>query len=171
MTLRQFYPCQQLSGYISKYWIVESGSGMQNLLLPDTAVAMAFRLKGRTGLVIEKDVNPLSFSTVSGLRNTPRKVSYDRNSEMLIVLFKATGISSFLPVAPHETFGETVDLRELVGQDAISRVEDLLLSTTDDHLRITLIDKFLLSLVKPKSDRMVLAAVRQIVDTKGAVRI
>src|SRR5688500_17828470 len=117
MTVRQFSPCQQLSSYISRYLIVGSVSGMQNLLLPDAAVAMAFRLKGRTGLVMEEGLIPLSFSTVSGLRHTPRKVSYERNSEMLIVLFKTIGISSFLPIALHETFGVTLDLKELVNED------------------------------------------------------
>ena len=81
-----FQPVTLLKPFIKTFMIVESGDGLQNNVLPDTTMTMAFRLRG----AITHDANsnaifPSSF--VSGIRRSSLTVSYARDTLNVLVIF------------------------------------------------------------------------------------
>jgi AraC-like DNA-binding protein len=171
MLVNTFTPSATLSPFVERYVIVESALERVNRLLPDTSIAMAFRLRGHTEYINKNSSTPLPSSVVSGLRKTPRLVSYSPGSATLIVLFKTSGASAFFRQPLHTLFEENVALKEVINYSSVQRAEDELAVCSDHCHRIKVIEQFLLSQLHLISDPLIANALSRINAATGNLRI
>ncbi|MGS2764757.1 helix-turn-helix domain-containing protein [Sinomicrobium sp. M5D2P9] len=172
MKIHTCHPGKQLSQFVKSYLIIKSEDGMENLLLPDTSIIMAFRIRGQIAYGTGGEITPLPFSVITGLRKSPRQVSYAPGSATIIVKFRETGASAFLPLPVHELFGQTVSLNNFITREETDRVENQLGETENHSQQIAVIEHFLLSLLHPPGNDVVIAkAIEKIEYSKGLLPI
>lgn len=172
MKLQTFHPCKLLRPFVKAYIIIESGDGMENKLLPDTSVVMAFRFRGRVSHTLGNVKSDLPFSVISGLRRSPRQVSYTPNAATFLVKFHEGGVPVFLRLPAHELFGQTVSLDHFVPRAQLDSTEDLLSEAVDHRQRVAIVERLLLSLFRPvQPDLLIATAIKQIVHTRGTLPV
>jgi AraC-like DNA-binding protein len=170
MLATTFFPSNALSPFVEKYIIVESETERINRLLPDTSIAMAFRLRGKTEFIVGGSTATIPSAVISGLRKTPRLVKYSPKSSTLIVLFKISGSSALYKLPLQALFEESVALEEVIDGSSVRYVEDRLATCLDHKQRISVIENFLLSL-HHSQDLTIANALRRIKDANGNIRI
>jgi AraC-like DNA-binding protein len=145
--------------------IIESDNGMENKILPDTSLVMAFRLRGR----ISDAGNTLASAVITGLRKAPRFIHYSKDAATLLVVFTEGGAAAFFPLPLHKLFGSTVSLDNLMDT---REIEDKLMHAFDNEERISIISRFLSVMLKGShTDTLILSAIQQIKQAKGDIRI
>lgn len=164
MRIERYLPADYLKPYVQSFMIIESTNGMVNTILPDTSVVMAFRYKG----IIEDNGHSLPVSTITGLRNSPRFISYQKNTAALLVVFTAGGAAAFFKLPMHELFKSSLSLDQLAD---CREVEDRLAEAVTTRERIQIVERFLLSIMQEQQDCLVLHAIGLIRQAKGDVRI
>jgi len=165
MKITRYIPVKALQPFIKTFMIIESDQGMENKILPDTSLVMAFRLRGK----ITDSAETLSASSITGLRNAPRLISYSKGAATLLVTFTEGGAAAFFPLPLHELFGNSIPLDNFM---PTYEIEDQLMSAGGNEARISIIQHFLLSRLKfPHSDALILSAIQQIKNTNGGLRI
>lgn len=183
MKIEDYKPGEQLKPFVKAYKIIESNShemhvsspgpqGITNRVVPNTSVAIAFRLKGQISYISDKNKIALPSVTISGLRKTVRLIHYEQNSEALIVQFKEQGISAFFNQPLHELFEQSVSLDYFIRPSEVSLIEERLAEIKDNRSRIALIEQFLISKLNyndPSS--LVSEAIAKINFAKGNIRI
>lgn len=172
MSMQDITPCPALQPFISGYKIIEANTELVNRILPTTSVAMAFSLQGRNAYVNATETWTLPGITISGVRNSPRFISYTAKARTLIVLFKEGGASGFFGEPIHHLFSESVGLDELVKPSDVETVRDQLWDAPNEYDRIAIVERFLLGLMNGGgTDKLIDAAVMQIHQVNGFVRI
>lgn len=171
MLVTIFTPSNTLSAFIEKYIIIESETERINRLLPDTSIAMAFRLRGRTEYIHNHSSVTIPGSVITGLRKTPRLVKYSPKSATLIVLFKASGAIAFFKESLHALFEASVPLDTFINRSAVQLVEDQLAACADHKQRIDIIDRFLNSRLHYFQDPLVINALSRICKANGNLRM
>lgn len=172
MKMHTYPPGEHLRSFVKSYLIIESKDGMENNLLPDTSLVMAFRIRGKVTHGTEEETSPLPFSVITGLRRSPRQVCYAPGSATLIVKFSETGASAFLPLPVHELFGQTVPLDNFISKKEIDHVENRLGEAENRVQQITVVEHFLLSLFHPPDHDIVIArTIEKIEFNKGLLPI
>jgi AraC-like DNA-binding protein len=166
-------PSIRLKPFVKHYVFVSTGSDMQlNTLLPDTSVALAFRVRGTTSYVEERQKTLLPASVLTGLRTSPRRVHYESHSATLIVVFHPLTAGYFFCFPIHEIFNLSVSLADVIRRDVVSAAEDRLSCATSLQEMTAVLEEFLLSqLQHSKDDALVSNAVSQIVKTSGQARM
>jgi len=165
-------PTGLLRPFIRTYLIIESKEELVNRVLPDTSLAIAFKIKGQVNYITSNTSNGLPSSVISGLRKSVRLINYLKDTATIIVLFKETGAAAFFKEPLHELFEESVSLNNFIRQQKILRIEEQLAETQNNHQRIAIIEQFLLSkLYDRKPDRLISAAVHKIYAAKGIIKI
>jgi methylphosphotriester-DNA--protein-cysteine methyltransferase len=172
MHMQQYLPASTLQPFVKSFMIIESEQGMSNNLLPDTSIIMAFRLKGKVVQAGEGMDNELPLSVISGLRKTSRTVRYATDTATLLVLFKEGGAAAFFQEPMHELFESTVSLDSLVLRSKLEAVEEQLAEAANNRACIEIVEQFLLSALHyRRPDLLILDAIQQIKQTKGAIKI
>ncbi len=152
--------------------IIESALGMENVILPDTAVVIAFRLKGIVLDKAQEGDNRLPNLVFSGLRKQPRIINYAHNTATLLVNFKEGGASPFFNIPLHHFFGQNIALEDFIPQQELAEFSETLDDAQTDAKRIVLVEKFLLNRMHDrKVDRLVIHAVQKIKLEKGNIKI
>jgi AraC-like DNA-binding protein len=165
MKITRYIPVKTLQPFIKTFMIIESDHGMENKILPDTSMVMAFRLRGK----ITDAAEALSASSITGLRNAPRLIGYSKDAATLLVVFTEGGAAAFFPLSLHELFGSSISLDNFMNT---REIEDQLMSAGNNEERISIIQYFLLSRLKfPHSDALILNAIQQIKNANGDLRI
>ena len=166
-----FQPVTLLKPFIKTFMIVESGDGLQNNVLPDTTMTMAFRLRG----AITHDANsnaifPSSF--VSGIRRSSLTVTYARDTLNVLVIFHEGAASAFFNTPLHEFAGIPLALNNLVQASMVRDVEEQLYECATHAERITLIENWLIArLSNYTPDQLVQHAIQKIKSAAGDIRI
>ncbi len=152
--------------------IVESHDEVVNRVLPNTALVMAFRFKGRVNQVEDDIKMSLPASMLSGLRKSGRLINYSKDAGNVLVQFKEAGANSFIKEPLHEFFGESISLDQLTGYHDVSEIEDQLAEAKDNKTRIALIEDYLIAkLYNGKPDPLILKALERIQLSKGNIRM
>ena len=172
MNIDLHLPTELLKPFIKAYRIIESQDCLVNRVLPDTSVAIAFRYKGQVNYMSSDNVRELPVSAISCLRKSVRLIRYSENTATIIVLFKEAGATFFLKEPIHELFEETVSLDNFVRRQKILGIEEHLVEADNNHKRIAIIEKFLLSLLhNQKADELIFTALQRIRLSKGSLKI
>ncbi len=99
-------------------------------------------------------------------------VRYAKDSGNVLVLFKETGAAAFFRESLHNLFEESIALDQLIKASHIAAVEEQLAAAADHRKRIGIVDRFLLSRLRPQTtDTLVAAALQQIHASGGRLRI
>jgi len=172
MNVETYIPSPILSPYIRRYRIIESSEERVNRILPDTSFTLALLFRGQVNYIKGGPPEQLPFPVISGLQKTARLINYVNHSATVIIQFKETGPAAFFKLPLHELFEQSVSLGHFIPQTKISVIEEQLAEAQNNRQRITLVERFLLSLLAPgPSDAMVEAAVRSIYAAKGFLKV
>jgi len=169
---QEYMPGYQLRPFIKSYMIIESITGMENAILPDTSIVIAFRLKG---IVLDKaqagDPN-LPNLVFSGLRKQPRIINYAPDSSTFLVNFREGGASAFFDIPLHILFGQNIALDNFIPQSELMEIAEKLNSVGSSAERTGIVDQFFLGrLNESKMDRLVAKAVQMIKQECGNIRV
>lgn len=172
MKIEKFLPVGILKPFIKTFMIIESENGMQNRILPDTSIVMAFRYKGSISYTEHSVKNGLPVSVITGLRKSARLVNYSKEAATLLVLFNEGGAAALFNEPLHELFEKTESLDSFIRRRKLSEIEERLAEAKNNLQRISTIEGFLVSeLKKNKSDLLILGAMQKIKSAAGDVRI
>ena len=172
MIFNEYIPTELLRPFIKAYRIIESKNELTNRVLPNTSLAIAFRFKGQNGYIIDDKRYNLPTSTFSGLRKSVRLINYSQNTSAIIVLFKETGATAFFREPLYELFEESVSLNNFIASQKILMIEEQLSEVENHYQRITVVEKFLLSILRyPQSDKLISASIAKIQSAKGNIRM
>jgi AraC-like DNA-binding protein len=169
MHIENYIPVAILQPFIKSFMIIESEYAVQNEILPDTAVVMAFRLRGT---VVENNQVILPAAALGGLRKTYRSLSYAGNTANLLIVFREDGAAAFFKEPLHELFGASVSLDNFIRRQQLDDITEQLAAAPDNQACINIIQRFLLVTWKQaKPDLLVQEAVRNIRQAGGNLRI
>ncbi|ACU63211.1 helix-turn-helix transcriptional regulator [Chitinophaga pinensis] len=169
MHIEQYKPVAVLQPFIRSIMIIESEYALQNEVLPDTSLVMAFRLKGN---VAASDYGTLPSAVIAGLRKTSRTLLYAGNTANLLVVFREDGAAAFFKASLHELFGASAALDNFIDQQILRDISEQLAEASDYAAAVHKIQEFLLTLWKHAvPDLLVHTAIRQIRQANGNVRI
>lgn len=173
MHSKHYIPSPILAPFIKGYTVIDSGGEqLANRILPGTAVAMAFRLKGQTAYINNAAATGLPAMAFSGLRKSVRLIGYAPGTVTLVVLFKETGIPAFFKHPLHELFEESISLDHFFPRASISMLEDQLAGISDNEAAVTIVEQFLLAALQTyKPDALVSEAIRRIQLSNGMGKI
>jgi AraC-like DNA-binding protein len=172
MTIEDFIPTEILRPFIKTYKIIESQEALENRVLPNTSLAMAFRCRGLNSYSTATGKNNLPNITLSGLRKSVRLINYSKNTSTLIVLFKECGASAFLKEPLHELFEKSISLDSIIHSSELMMIEELLGEAQNNLQRVAIVEQFLLKKINClKLDKLVSEAVTKIHCAKGFIKI
>lgn len=169
MHIEQYIPVPALRSFIRSFMIIESEHAVQNQILPDTALVMAFRLRGT---VVEKDKGVLPAAVLGGLRKTSRSLTYTGNTANLLIVFREDGAAAFFKAPMHELFGDSAPLDNFIRRQQLADITEELAAADSNEICIDLIQRFLLKhVIQTKPDLLVQEAINSIRRAGGNVRI
>ncbi|MBS1564214.1 MAG: AraC family transcriptional regulator [Bacteroidetes bacterium] len=172
MTVDKHIPDPALRPFVKSLLIIESGEGMENRILPDTALVMAFRCNG---VVHHRNASAdllLPSSLITGIRQSYRIVGYGPGTTMLLVTFTETGAASFFLQPLHELEDCSLPLELLLPRQELSEVEERLAEAETNAQRFAVLEAFLRSrLQEDKEDPIVRQAIQSIRTAKGDIRV
>jgi AraC-like DNA-binding protein len=115
---------------------------------------------------------PLSISGISGLADRPRIFRNAPDIGTVLVFFKEAGATPFFRQPLHELFRESVSLDNFMHRSELLCLEEQLAEASSDAQRISAVEKFLVSsMTDATPDKLVLAALSLIHESKGNIRI
>jgi AraC-like DNA-binding protein len=168
MRIQRFQPVDILQPFIKTFMIIESEEGLQNNILPDTTLTMAFKLRGTiTHRSQGSDNFPSSF--IAGIRRSALSVNYAKDTLNLLVIFREGAASAFFDTPLHEFAGMPLALNDIVRTRI---VEEQLYEAATHKERISIIENWLISRLKYFTpDALVQHAMQKIRASSGELRI
>lgn len=167
--MKLFFPNKVLQPFIKRYMIIESEYGMNNTILPDTSIVMAFRYKGQVSYSEAGVENSFPFSVISGIRNSARIIHYSQQAATLLIVFEEGGAAAFFKMPLHELSGLSIALDDLAPHQYI---EEKLAEAKTHQERIAIVEQFLLSQLQIQTnDALIANAIQQIYSSKGDIKI
>lgn len=173
MTIEDYIPTERLRPFVKAYRIIESQEELQNRVLPNTSLALSFRIKGKNAFTSETGTFSLPNITFTGLRKSVRLINYTQNTSTLIVLFREGGASAFFKEPLYELFEKSISLDNIIQPTELEMVEDFLINEAQKNLeRVSFVERFLLErLDDSKTDKLITEAIKKIHLTNGDIRI
>lgn len=172
MNIRTYLPSAALRPFVRALLIVESPAAASNCVLPDTALVLAFRLRGCVALGDEDTRRVVPAAVITGLKPASQTLHYTAASATLLVLLQPGGGAAFFRAPLHELFGVSEPLDSLLPGKALRELEDQLTEAPGPAQQVALVERFLLArLQAPKTPPLVGRAVQLIAAHHGAVRI
>ena len=172
LQVEHYPPSGPLKPYIKTFLIIASGRGTDNRLLPDTSIVLAFRLKGNITDKSQGEVQDLPASVITGLRKSPRFLSYAEGTACLLVIFKEGGAAAIFKEPLHEFFSKSLSLNEIVPASQLDLVEEQLAEANDNKQRVAIVERFLFSrLDERRADLMIAHAIQKIKSASGNIKV
>jgi AraC-like DNA-binding protein len=167
-----FIPSDALKPFISRYLIIESDEELVNRVLPDTALVMVMRYKGKVLSIHGNEKKELPTYGISGLRKSGRLFNYIKGTGVVLVHFKETCAVSFFKEPLHELYDESVSLDQLINKERLAIAEDESHQANNHVERIQVVERFLSSVLTYKEpDALVLEAMRRIRQSNGSCKM
>jgi AraC-like DNA-binding protein len=171
MKVTDYPPSPLLREYVLAYKVIESDDSVVNPLLPDTTLALAFRLQGNVNYKDGHGALPVAPISLSGLRNNVREVQYERTTTTLVALLSPLGASQVFREPLNQFYNLIVNAGDL-SSISFNQLQDQLLSAVTMQRRIAVIDRFLIDRVKDlRFDPIIIHAVKRLSESHGLVRI
>lgn len=174
MNIERYPPSEVLQPFIRRFMIIESTEGTSNRILPDTSLVMAFRLKGSLSVQAEDKgfADTLPRSVITGLRNSPRLITYSEKSASLLVIFREGGAAAFFNEPVHKLFGLQLSADNLISSRLLSDINEQLDEARNNRQRLAVVERFLLSqLEEPQSYPLIDHAIQEINSASGNILI
>jgi len=146
MKVTDYHSSPALRDFVLGYKLIESQDGIVNQLLPDTSLAIAFRLQGHVSQISNGKMNPLPLASVSGLRNSMREIQYEKHTRTLVALLSPIGASQLLAEPLHHLYNQTVALDD-VSTTNTAPLLDKLMSAPAVNEQVAFVDHHLETMV------------------------
>jgi AraC-like DNA-binding protein len=171
MRTQRYQPIEILKPFIKTFMIIESEEGLQNNILPDTTLTMAFKLRG-TITHQAQTANHFPSSFIAGIRKSALIVNYSKDTLNLLVIFHEGGAAAFFDTPLNEFAGMPLPLNNLVRNTIVCDIEEQLCEASTNKERITIIENWLIARLKYYTpDALVLHAMEKIRSASGDLRI
>jgi AraC-like DNA-binding protein len=165
-------PSAPLRPYISSFIIDEKMDEGSYKIFPGTALVVGFQYKGRLSVISDNLTAALTTAGITGLSDTYKIFKNSDNIGSILVHFSETGARAFFDTPAHELFKGSYSLEEIIDKGCVREMEEKLGEASDDGQRISIVERFFLSLLKNREqDKIVLEAVRLIKNTRGNIRM
>jgi AraC-like DNA-binding protein len=172
VTVERYIPIDRLKSYVKNFIIIESETGTNNHIIPDTSIVMAFRFKGSVTITEQGRQHIVPDSALTGLRNAPRTIRYAPNSATLLVTFNESAAASFFREPLNELFGTTQSLDNFIKREKLRDIHEQLSEAKNNLERITIVEKFLIAQLKiTEENLLILHAIQKIKASGGRLRI
>jgi len=173
MKYSKFLPSAVLQPYIREFLILESDMYFDSRTIPDTALVMTFRYKGKVWKREGEKEESLPATGISGLRKSVRLFQYERQTANLLVVFKEGGMNAFTRVPAHELFELNISSDNLFPPSQLDGLLEQLAGAATDEDRIGVAETFLLTKLRARNrpDPLISNALTSIRRQSGIVRI
>lgn len=173
MTIETYIPTSTLRPYVKEFHVIESHSTpLENRVLPGTGIALAFRFGGDVFGGEEGQQTIVPGASLAGLRQSARLINYRPYAGTLVAVLQAGMAPVFLREPLYEAKGLTLDLDNFFTPSEIAKVQDQLFEVDHHHVRIAIVERFLLAKLRPQAaDPMVIHAVAAIHRAGGRLPI
>lgn len=170
--IESYLPSDGLKPFVKTFLFIESTCATVNKLLPDTSIVLAFRLGGSITDMSLGDSRRLPASVITGLRRSPRFLSYADKTACLLVIFKEGGAATIFNEPLHELFSKSLPLEELIPRSQLQLIEEQLNEADDNTARISVIERFLISRFNNRQpDQLINHAIQKIKLAKGNLKV
>lgn len=162
-------PSPVLRPYIKAFHVIEGhGVPLENRILPNTTLALAFRFGGRVINGLLREDTEIPAASLAGLWQSARLIQYLPHSGTVVALLKAGTAPAFFRNPLYETKGLTLGLDEFFAASEMAYIQNQLSEARDHYTRVAVVEKFLLTKLTPqKPDPVALHAVAAIRRAKG----
>jgi AraC-like DNA-binding protein len=165
-------PGERLAPFVGAFRLVATSEEATRLLIPEPGLVLAFRYGGSASLVEGSTARPVASAAITGIVGAARRMRTSAGGGVLVVAFRPAGAAQFFAEPLHQLFGNTVALADLVPRRELDRVASRVMAAADARQRVAAVEDFLLARLRPVApDPVVAAAVREIRETRGALRI
>ena len=173
MNVTRYLPADVLKPFVKAFMIIESETGCTNMLLPDTALVLAFRFKGHTrDAAGSADAGSLPSAVLTGLRRSARLLAYGASTANVLVIFQEGGAAAFFRQPLHELFDCSTPLSGLIRRQQIEDAEEQIAAAPDNRQRIIIAERFLITqLIGIRPDGLVQNALGSIKAAAGNISI
>jgi len=172
MELKEYLPTDSLKPFIKSYRVISCKEGQVNRVLPNTSMALAFRISGQVSFSDHSASVVLPAITLSGLRKSARLIKYNPQTTTIVVLFKQSGARAFFGKGIHALYEQSISLDDWYPKGEVSCLEEQLHAVNDIRNKIAVIERFLLSkLLFPEEDKLVSEVMVRISTLCGIIRI
>jgi len=173
MKYSKFLPSAALQPYIREFIILESDLYFDSRTIPDTALVMTFRYKGKVWKREGGKEESLPATGISGLRKSVRLFQYEKQTANLLVVFKEGGMNAFARVPAHELFELNISSDNLFPPSQLDELLEQLAGAATDEERIGIAEAFLLARLRVRKapDPLISSALASIRQHSGIVRI
>lgn len=172
MGYETYIPSDPLIPFIRSFAIQEGAEEATYKVLPDTSVVIGFQYRGRLFRVEDNNPTALAISGISGLADHSRTFRNLSGTGTILVFFKEAGVTPFFRQPLHELFRESVSLDNFMLRSELLCLEEQLAEAPTNPKRIARLEKFFIGrMAQGEPDKLVLAALALIHDSKGNIRI
>jgi len=173
MKYSKLLPSAALQPYIREFIILESDLYFDSRTIPDTALVMTFRYKGKVWKIERGKEESLPATGISGLRKSVRLFQYEKQTANLLVVFKEGGMNAFTRLPAHELFELNISSDNLFPSSQLDELLEQLAGAVTDEGRVKVAEGFLLGKLnlRNKPDPLVGSALASIRQHSGIVRI
>jgi AraC-like DNA-binding protein len=179
--MQTFAPGAALAPFVRHYRVVEATEETTRVLIPDGGITLGFRYSGSATLLVNGSALPMPDATLSGMRDTARRMRTSAGGGIILATFHEGGASAFFADPLHELFGETIALDDVARRVEVDRAASQVAEAKSEAARIAVMEGFLRARLQDlrerrdrrldSTDSIVAAAVRAIRGAHGAIRI
>lgn len=177
MKYRYILPSEHLKEYVDYYFIIEKDSGENALpveVFPAPQAEMVFTYgdeRSSYSVIGNSEERLSSDYAVSGFFTQKAIYRNTRRLGVIMVGFKPWGIQPFIDFSISKITNQNLDIKD-VYPVKLRTMEDEIRSAQTDEARISIIEKFLVSILRShKPDLLINESVKQISGSKGQIPI
>jgi len=171
MKVTDIKPSPALREFVHAYKLIESDAIINNQLLPDIYVALAFRLQGDVRHRESSRLSSLPECTISGLRSTMREIQYDAGARTLVIQFTAIGASYLLREPLHLFYNQTIAFGD-IDHSGVEILHEQLLSERTLARQIDALEVYLLNrFAGNPGDPIIRESIKRITQSRGLLRM
>lgn len=161
-------PSPALRPFVRRLMVIESLTARSNTLLPESGIISSVRFRGEGS---RDGTNPL-LAVVTGLRDSPRRLTHAAGSATIVAMFTALGAAAFIREPLEELFNATMPLDVQVRRSHLDLLEEQLAEAGSHLDRAQRYERFLLAQLRQREpDPVTVMAIDRIRASRGALRI
>ncbi len=172
MKFDKHFPTDKLKDYIKYYVVSENAVESEYKVFPSSGLVIGFQYKGQLATFKDNTENKLTSAGITGITDSYKIFKNSADIGTILVYFTEIGFTHFASHPANELFNLSLSLDDIFDKNAISEVEEKLITTTTDQQRIKIVEQFLVSQLKDiQVDKLIVEAVKLIYQSKGTIRI
>jgi AraC-like DNA-binding protein len=172
MKFDKHFPAENLKPYIKYFVVSESELEKEYKVFPSSGLVVGFQYKGALSSLTDNNETKLASAGITGIADGYKIFKNSAGIGTILVYFTEIGFTHFASHPANELFNLSLSLEDVFDKNSIAEVEERLAIAATDKDRIRIVEQFLISQLKDiQTDKLIVAAVKLIYQTNGAIRI